>query len=77
MEHPFISSLADKTVEELQETISSLTSKLTFAHRTGNRPLINQLNMAMESYKKEYSKKMDEMVKKKDLDNKINIQKEK
>jgi len=33
--------------------------------------------MAMESYKKEYSKKMDDMVKKKDLDNKINIQKEK
>ena len=77
MEHPFISSLSDKTVEELQETISSLTSKLTFAHRTGNRALINQLNMAMESYKKEYSKKMDDMVKKKDLDNKINIQKEK
>jgi hypothetical protein len=77
MEHPFIPSLADKTVEELQETISSLTSKLTFAHRTGNRALINQLTMAMESYKKEYSKKMDDMVKKKDLDNKINIQKEK
>jgi hypothetical protein len=77
MEHPFISSLSDKTVEELQETITSLTSKLTFAHRTGNRALINQLNMAMESYKKEYSKKMDDMVKKKDLDNKINIQKEK
>jgi hypothetical protein len=77
MEHPFISSLSDKSVEELQTTISSLTSKLTFAHRTGNQPLVNQLTMAMESYKKEYSKKMDEMVKKKDLDNKINIQKEK
>ena len=77
MEHPFISSLADKSVEELQETISSLTSKLTFAHRTGNQPLVNQLTMAMESYKKEYSRKMDDMVKKKDLDNKINIQKEK
>jgi hypothetical protein len=77
MEHPFISSLSDKSVEELQNTISSLTNKLTFAHRTGNRALINQLNMAMESYKKEYSKKMDDMVKKKDLENKINIQKEK
>jgi hypothetical protein len=77
MEHPFISSLSDKSVEELQNTISSLTSKLTFAYRTGNRALINQLTMAMESYKKEYSKKMDEMVKKKDLENKINIQKEK
>jgi hypothetical protein len=77
MEHPFISNLSDKTVEELQNTISSLTNKLTFAHRTGNRPLVNQLNMAIESYKKEYSKKMDDLVKKKDLGDKINIQKEK
>jgi hypothetical protein len=77
MEHPFILNLSDKTVEELQNTISSLTNKLTFAYRTGNQPLVNQLTMAMESYKKEYSKKMDDMVKKKDLENKINIQKEK
>jgi len=33
--------------------------------------------MAIESYKKEYSKKMDDLVKKKDLGDKINIQKEK
>jgi hypothetical protein len=77
MEHPFISNLSDKTVEELQNTISSLTNKLTFAYRTGNQPLVNQLNMAIESYKKEYSKKMDDLVKKKDLGDKINIQKEK
>jgi len=77
MEHPFISNLSDKTVEELQNTISSLTNKLTFAYRTGNQPLVNQLNMALASYKKEYSKKMDDMVNKKDLENKINIQKEK
>jgi hypothetical protein len=77
MEHPFILNLSDKTVEELQNTISSLTNKLTFAYRSGNQPLVNQLNMAIESYKKEYSKKMDEMVKKKDLGDKINIQKEK
>jgi len=49
MEHPFISSLSDKSVEELQTTISSLTSKLTFAYRTGNQPWVNQLTMAMES----------------------------
>jgi hypothetical protein len=77
MEHPFILNLSDKTVEELQNTISSLTNKLTFAYRTGNQPLVNQLNMAIASYKKEYSKKMDDLVKKKDLGDKINIQKEK
>jgi hypothetical protein len=77
MEHPFILNLSDKTVEELQNTISSLTNKLTFAYRSGNQPLVNQLNMAIASYKKEYSKKMDDLVKKKDLGDKINIQKEK
>ena len=77
MDPPFIRNLSDKSVEELQNTISSLTNKLTFAYRTGNRPLVNQLNMAIESYKKEYSKKMDDLVKKKDLGDKINIQKEK
>jgi hypothetical protein len=77
MEHPFILNLSDKTVEELQNTISDLTNKLTFAYRSGNQPLVNQLNMAIASYKKEYSKKMDDLVKKKDLGDKINIQKEK
>jgi hypothetical protein len=77
MEHPFILNLSDKTVEELQNTISDLTNKLTFAYRSGNQPLVNQLNMALASYKKEYSKKMDDLVKKKDLGDKINIQKEK
>jgi hypothetical protein len=77
MEHPFILNLSDKTVEELQNTISDLTNKLTFAYRSGNQPLVNQLNMAIASYKKEYAKKMDDLVKKKDLGDKINIQKEK
>jgi hypothetical protein len=77
MEHPFILNLSDKTVDELQNTISSLTNKLTFAYRSGNQPLVNQLNMAIASYKKEYAKKMDDLVKKKDLGDKINIQKEK
>lgn len=77
MEHPFILNLSDKTVEELQNTISGLTNKLTFAYRSGNQPLVNQLNMAIASYKNEYSKKMDDLVKKKDLGDKINIQKEK
>lgn len=70
MEHPFINNLSSKTLEELQEDISNLNSKLNFAMRTSNRPLINQLMMVLESYRKEHSKKMDEMFTK----NKINTQ---
>jgi hypothetical protein len=76
MKHPFINDLSDKTLEQLQETINGLTTKLTFAYRTQNGPLIHQLNMAMESYRTEYNKKMDEIMKKQNNQNKINIQKE-
>lgn len=73
MEHPFINDLGDKTLEELQDTVASLMNKLTFAYRTGNGPLIQQLHMALESYKKQQSKKMDELFAKQKMKNTINI----
>lgn len=78
MEHPFLSSksLRDKSIEELQTSINGLTSKLTFAYRMGNAPLISQLQMVIESYKNEYNRKMDEIIKKQNIQNKINIKKE-
>jgi hypothetical protein len=76
MQHPFINNLSEKTLEEIQEGISSLMNKLTFAYRTGNQPLIQQLHMALESYKSEQSKKFDELMKKQNIQTKINIQKE-
>lgn len=75
MEHPFINDLGDKTLEELQTAISGLTNKLNFAYRVGNGPLIQQINMALESYRNAYSKKMDELVKKQNIQAQINIQK--
>jgi len=72
--HPFIGNLSDKSLEELQTTISTLTTKLTFAGRTENRALVNQLMMAIDSYKDAYSKKMDDMIKKQDIQSLINIQ---
>jgi hypothetical protein len=74
MEHPFLNDISSKSLEELQETMSSLTSKLTFAYRTGNGPLIHQLQMVLESYRNQHSKKMDEVFDKQKLTNKINIQ---
>jgi hypothetical protein len=78
MEHPFLSSssLKDKTLEELQTKINELTTKLTFAYRTRNGPLINQVQMVLESYNNEYRRKMDEMVGKQNIQSKINIKKE-
>jgi hypothetical protein len=74
MEHPFINDISDKSLEELQESMSGLMNKLTFAYRTGNGPLIHQLQMVLESYRNQHSKKMDEIFDKQKLTNKINIQ---
>lgn len=73
MHHPFISDLSDKTIEELQEAIGDLTSKLTFAHRSGNQPLINQLDMVMNSYKSEQKKKLDKLFDDKDIGDNIHV----
>ena len=77
MEHPFINNISDKSLEELQNTISDLTKKLTFAYRTGNGPLIHQINMALDSYRSAYSKKMDELISKQNIKSQIKIEKDK
>jgi len=76
MTHPFISDLSNLTLEELQTKTSDLMNKLNFAYRTGNSSLIHQLLMVIDSYKLEYSKKMDEMIKKQNIQHNINIQKD-
>jgi hypothetical protein len=78
MEHPFLSasSLADKSLDELQEAIASLTIKLNFAHRMGNQNMVNQLYMVMESYRSQYNMKMDAIMKKQFDSTRISITKE-
>jgi hypothetical protein len=75
MEHPFIATLADKTLEELQNTLSDLHGKLNFAYRSGNGALISQIHMVIESYRTEYNKRMDELIKKQNINTQINIEK--
>jgi hypothetical protein len=75
MEHPFIVSLTDKTLEELQNTLSDLHGKLNFAYRSGNGALISQIHMVIESYRTEYNKRMDELIKKQNINTQINIEK--
>lgn len=75
MEHPFINpnDLSEKSLDELQTTISTLSSKLTFAYRTNNSPMIHQLNMLLESYRNVYQKKMDEIFNKQNVSGQIKI----
>lgn len=77
MQHPFITDLSSKSMEDLQNTIQDLTKKLTYVYRQQNGPMISQMMMILESYKAEYSKRIDEIYKKQNLTNKINISKDK
>lgn len=73
MHHPFINDLSDKSIEELQEAISDLTNKITFAHRIQNQPMINQLDMILNSYKSEQKKKLDKLFAEKDIGDNIQV----
>ena len=66
MEHPFIPSLSNLSLDEIQAKMSELYKKLAFATRTGNGLLANQIRMAIESYQTAYNRKMDEMIPKPD-----------
>ena len=58
MEHPFINSLEDLTIEQLGSKISDLHKKLSIAHRLGNGYLCDQIRMALNSYNNQYQQKM-------------------
>ena len=75
MEHPFMPDISDKTVDELQTSMNDLTKKLTFAHRMGQSFMINQIQMVLEGYKTEYAKRMDELYKKQNIQNNLQITK--
>jgi hypothetical protein len=73
MQHPFMPDISSKSLEELQASIQDLTSKLAFANRMGQSFMVNQIQMVLEGYKTEYAKKMDEIYKKQNIQNNINI----
>ena len=73
MEHPLIGSLSELKDEELQNKISELTSKLLLAHRTGNAGLVNQVQMALETYRNQYQERQRQQNKDAGQDDKIDI----
>lgn len=74
--HPMIGDLSNKTPQELEEKISELNKKIVFASRSNNSAMINQLIMALNSYRSEYIKRQEELWSKKSdkLVGKIDIQ---
>lgn len=50
MEHPLINDIGDLDANQLMDKITELNKKLTMAMRMGNASLINQVQMALESY---------------------------
>lgn len=73
MQHPFIGDLSTKTMDELQNTIADLSKKLSFAYRMQNQNMINQVTMAITSYKSEFNTRMDDLFKKQNLQGQIKI----
>lgn len=73
MEHPFISDLSKLSMDDLQEKISELNKRLAFVARINNTSMYGQLLMVLDSYNNEYNKRMNEMYKKYNLSNSIQI----
>lgn len=75
--HPFISDLSSKTIDELLDTITKLNKQQQYMFRLGKAEMVNQINMALTSYKTEYAKRQQELWDKKspsqNLDKKIDI----
>ena len=60
MNHPLISSVEDKTTEQLVDTIANLNKYLVYAGRTNNYAMVNQITMALNSYRAELGKREQE-----------------
>jgi hypothetical protein len=79
MEHPLISNIDQLTIDELSDKVNELSKKLNIAYSTGNGQLINQLQMALETFRNKYQEKLNDSYKKQnpgniDFDSKIKIE---
>ena len=57
MEHPLIGKIDDLSESELLDKITELNGKLTIAMRMGNSSLINQVNLAITTYRNKLTEK--------------------
>ena len=64
MEHPGLDVNQIKeelSLEEIQGKLKDISSRLSFAYQTMNQPLINQLQMVMETYSRAQEEALNEM----------------
>ena len=78
MEHPLITDADSLTIEQLQTKVTDLTKKLSWAHRSGNAFLTQQVRMALETYQNKLRQRQQEEWEKNtknnpDFGNKIDI----
>jgi len=74
MEHPLIHDIGTLDEPELMDKITELNGKLTIAMRMGNSSLINQVQMALTTYRNKLSEKHAEARSKDDkFEDKIDI----
>jgi hypothetical protein len=74
--HPFISDLSNKSLDELLDTIAKLNKNLQYMYRLGRSDMVNQISMAINTYKAEYNKRQQELWEQKyprNLEKKIDI----
>jgi hypothetical protein len=57
MEHPLIGKIDNLSESELLDKITELNGKLTIAMRMGNSSLINQVNLAINTYRNKLTEK--------------------
>jgi len=57
IEHPLIGKIDDLSESELLDKITELNGKLTIAMRMGNSSLINQVNLAINTYRNKLTEK--------------------
>ena len=75
MEHPLIGKIDDLSESELLDKITELNGKLTIAMRMGNSSLINQVNLAINTYRNKLTEKQEKARSgdNKDFEDKIDI----
>ena len=62
IEHPLLPTISDLTLEQIQNKLSDLNKRLTFAYRRQDPHLINQIQMLLNSYNNAYQTKLTEML---------------
>ncbi len=62
MEHPSVNVTTIRetmSLEEIQQKIIDLTSRLNFSYRTGNGMLIHQIQLVLNTYTRAYNEELD------------------